>query len=83
LQWKDLYHPYDTTKVQLKPTDCCAIEEERELKAAISIIEHVFKAIGLDKTDAALQIEREIRHRQLPEARPAVINYSDLPRDPM
>jgi hypothetical protein len=74
LQWHILYQPYYPSGINLKPTDCCSVEEDGERVAAIAFIEHVFKKMKIDTSQDTLAIEREVRHRMLPNVRDEVID---------
>ena len=76
MEWNDFYHPYDPTGVKLKATDCCSLEEDGELKAAKALIKHVFRKMNLENSPESLDIEREIRHRMIPNAREDTIDPS-------
>jgi hypothetical protein len=76
LEWDEFYHPYDPTAMNLKPTDCCSVEEVGELVAAKALIKQVFQKMNLDTSAESLDIEREIRHRMLPNAREETIDPS-------
>jgi hypothetical protein len=74
LEWDTLYCPYDPTGINLKPEDCCTVEEAGELAAAIALIKQVFQQMEISTTKETLAIERELRHRILPNVREDVVD---------